>query len=110
MEYALVYNHRRRETPRPQEKAIDAQTAEDAAILTGLGIGTAFALLALMIVMITSVKMFSDGVLDRLSERATERRATMDAETRLKALAAVAAVTSLRGNAPISEPSEDADV
>ena len=63
-----------------------------------------------MIIMVTAVKMFSDGVLDRLSERATERRAAVDAETRLRGLAAVAAVTSLRGNATISESSEDADV
>lgn len=88
---------------------MDAQTAEDAAILTGLGIGTAFALLALMVIIVTGVKIFSDSVLDRLSERALERRSAADAETRLKSLAAIAAVTSLRGNALISESSKYAD-
>ena len=62
-----------------------------------------------MIAMVTGFRRFSDGVLDRLSERAEERRAAAAAEARLKALAAVAAVTVLRRGAQANESSQDAD-
>ena len=62
-----------------------------------------------MIAMVTGFRVFSYGVLDRLAERAEKRRAAADADTRLKALAAVAAVTALRRSAQPNESSEDAD-
>jgi hypothetical protein len=62
-----------------------------------------------MIAMVTAFRMFSDGVLDRLAERAEDRRTAAAAETRLKALAAVAAITALRRSARSNESSDDAD-
>ena len=59
-----------------------------------------------MIAMVTGFRVFSEGVLDRLAERAAERQAAADAETRLKALAAVAAVTALRRNDRADQSSE----
>ena len=59
-----------------------------------------------MIAMVTGFRMFSVGVLDRFAERTEKRRAAADAETRLKALAAVAAVTALRRNDRADQSSE----
>ena len=70
--------------------------------------GTAFALLVLLIVIVTAVRLVSGGVIDRLSEKMAARTARADAESRLKALAAVAAVTSLRGGAHLPGPSDNA--
>ncbi len=62
-----------------------------------------------MIIMVTGFRMLSEGVLDRVSEKAAARRGAAEAEARLRSLAAVAAVTVLRRDTPLPGSSEDAD-
>lgn len=65
--------------------------ADDAGILTGIGIGTAFGLLVAMMVVILAIRFF----VRRLNPGAAPDSSESDAETREKALAAVVAVTTL---------------
>ena len=78
-----------------EETTIEQVIAERAAILTGIGMGTAFSLLIMLIVMITVVRGFSDRVLARSAERAAVRAAQVEVEVRERALAAAIAVTAL---------------
>ncbi|MDA1349185.1 MAG: hypothetical protein O3A47_10050 [Chloroflexi bacterium] len=70
--------------------------------------GTAFALLLLLIAMIMIVRLISEQVIDRLSDKMAERTVKASADKRLMALAAVAAVTSLRGGSRVPGPSDNA--
>ena len=65
--------------------------ADDATILTGIGIGTAFGLLIAMMVVILAVRLITTRLLPAAAPGSSEG----DAETREKALAAVVAVTTL---------------
>ena len=70
--------------------------ADDAAILTGIGVGTAFGLLVAMIFVILAVRLLSARVLPALGERLPGR--SSETEARNKAVAAVVAVTTLMAN------------
>jgi Na+-transporting methylmalonyl-CoA/oxaloacetate decarboxylase gamma subunit len=70
---------------------IDQAIVEEAAILTGIGIGTAFGLLVMLMVVIFIVRLSSGYLL----ERAAMRAAREEAESRNRAHAAVAAVTAI---------------
>ena len=83
--------------------------ADDAGILTGIGVGTAFGLLVVLLTVIVVVRLFSERVLDRLAERSAVRAAEAEAESRDKALAAVIAVASLGGDHVPAEGSVDED-
>ena len=74
---------------------LDQQLIETAAILTGLGIGTAFGLLVVLMILILIVRQFSERVLDRSSAKAAAEIAASEQEAQNKARAAVAAVTAL---------------
>ena len=86
-------------SPCSEETAIDSAVAEEAAILTGIGIGTAFGLLILLMVAIVLVRLSSAGILGRIEIIAAARLREAEAESRDKALAAVVAVTALRSSA-----------
>ena len=74
---------------------IDQAIVEEAAILTGIGIGTAFGLLVMLMVVVFVVRLSSGYLLERASRRATIRTAHEEAEFRNRAHAAVAAVTAI---------------
>ena len=77
------------------EKNIESETIRDAAVLTALGMGTAFTLLVLMIVVITGFRQLSEQVLDRVGEKIRIRSKLTQSERRLRSLAAVIAITAL---------------
>ena len=81
---------------------IEQAIAEEAAILTGIGMGTAFALLILLMVVIVVVRHLSARILGRAAAQA----AATEAEARDKALAAVIGVAALRANPKRAEPGE----
>ena len=68
--------------------------ADDAAILTGIGIGTAFGLLVAMIVVITVARLITTHFFPTAAPGSSES----EAEARDKAVAAVVAVTTLLAN------------
>ncbi|MCH8205626.1 MAG: hypothetical protein IH956_01315 [Chloroflexi bacterium] len=74
---------------------IDQAIVEEAAILTAIGIGTAFGLLVLLIVVVAVVRVSSEFVLERVSGRAAAKAVQEEAESRNRAHAAVAAVTAI---------------
>lgn len=107
----MVYNHLRRESWTLRGTAINPdcikateaiaenaamvarvlqRCADDAGILTGIGIGTAFGLLVAMMVIIHAIRL----IVRRLNPRAFDSSEGAP-ETREKALAAVVAVTTL---------------
>ena len=84
---------------------IEQGIAEDAAILTAIGIATAFGLLVLLMVVIVLGRIFSARILAIEARRAAKRAAKTDAASRDKALAAVVAVSALlAGPAPVEGP------
>ena len=74
---------------------VDQDLIETAAILTGLGIGTAFGLLVVLMILIFVVRQISERILDRGSIKAAAEIAASAQEAQNKAQAAVAAVTAL---------------
>ncbi len=72
---------------------------EEAWILTAIGIGTAFAVLLILLGLIASIKLFSERLAPRFGWEATSspdsQAAPPDAESRNRALAAALAVTAL---------------
>jgi Na+-transporting methylmalonyl-CoA/oxaloacetate decarboxylase gamma subunit len=76
---------------------------QQAAMLTIIGIITAFGLLVLLMAVISIVGRLSTHVLDRAEREAAERIAKADAEAHDKALAALAAVTALLASAGRTE-------
>ena len=70
--------------------------------------GTAFALLLLLIAMIMIVRLISEQVIERLSDKMAERTVKAGTDKRLRALAAVVAVTSLGGGSSVPGPSDNA--
>ncbi len=74
---------------------LDRQLIETAAMLTGLGIGTAFGLLVVLMILVLIVRQVSERVLDRSSAKAAAETAASAQEAQNKAQAAVAAVTAL---------------
>ena len=74
---------------------IDPEIVEEAAILTGIGIGTAFGLLVLLMVVVAVVRLSSGYVLERASTRAAAKAVQEEAESRNRAQAAVGAVTAI---------------
>ena len=63
-----------------------------------IGIGTAFGLLLLLMLITVLVYWFNTYVLDKFAEKASRRKVQTDREARDKGLAAVIAVAALRGN------------
>ena len=87
----MVYNHPRHNPAPCEETTIDSQIAEEAAILTGIGMGTAFGLLIALMVVILLMRALSTRILARIAERA----AMETADARDRALAGVVAVSAL---------------
>lgn len=108
----MVYNHLRRESWALRGTAINPdcikateaiaenagrasrvlqRCADDAGILTGIGIGTAFGLLVAMMIIILAIRL----IVRLLNLGAAPDSSEGDPETREKALAAVVAVTTL---------------
>lgn len=87
----MVYNHLRHHSAPCEETTIDLQIAEDAAILTGIGMGTAFGLLIGLMVVILLMRALSARIVAGIAERS----AVESAEARDKALAGVVAVSAL---------------
>lgn len=77
---------------------MDQELAREAAILTAIGVTTAFGLLVLLMIVVNLVSLFSSRVIDRVERRAAAQAATAEAESREKALAAVVAVGALLGD------------
>ncbi len=103
----MVYNHGRHKATSSEATRIDQQLFQDAAILTGIGMGTAFVLLVVLVVVIVLAGRIS-ATLERRFSIATESgsAASSDDEAlaRDKALAAVVAVTALTsGSTPTAE-------
>ena len=73
---------------------IDLETAKEAAILTGIGMGTAFGLLVLLMVTILLVRQFFVQIFDGLMGDAAQSASTIGADSRDKALAAAIGVTA----------------
>ena len=74
---------------------LDQDLIETAAVLTGLGIGTAFGLLVVLMILIFFVRQVSERFLDRAGVKAAAEIAASAQESQNKAQAAVAAVTAL---------------
>ena len=74
---------------------LDQDLIEKAAVLTGLGIGTAFGLLVVLMILVFMVRQVSERILDRGSAKRAAEIAASAQEARNKAQAAVAAVTAL---------------
>ena len=74
---------------------IDPDIVEEAAILTVIGIGTAFGLLLLLKMVVAVVKVSSEFMLERGSRRTATKAVRDEAESRNRAHAAVAAVTAI---------------
>ena len=74
---------------------IDPVILEDASILTIIGIGTAFGLLLLLMVVVAVVRLFSSVILEGAARRARSKADRTEAESRNRAQAAVAAVTAI---------------
>ena len=90
-----------------EARKIDQQLFQDAAILTGIGMGTAFVLLVVLVVVIVSLGRVS-AVLERrfrnVNESGSPASSDDGALARDKALAAVVAVTALTsGSTPTTE-------
>ncbi len=103
----MVYNHGRHKTTTSEATRIDQQLWQDAAILTGIGMGTAFVLLVVLVIVIVFVGRISP-TLERRFRNVTESASAASSEdealARDKALAAVVAVTALtRGSIPTAE-------
>ena len=84
---------------------LDQGVAEEAAILTAIGIGTAFAVLVLLLVVTVLIRWMSDRVAQRTSEPAEtgpDGPAQQDTEARDRSLAAALAVTALLAARPRS--------
>lgn len=76
---------------------------EQAAILTIIGIITAFGLLVLLMAVVSVTGRLSTHVLDRAEREAAEQAFRADAEAHDKAVAAVAAVAALLSSAGQTE-------
>jgi Na+-transporting methylmalonyl-CoA/oxaloacetate decarboxylase gamma subunit len=77
---------------------LEQAAAEDAAILTAIGIGTAFSVLLLLLVVTLLIRRISDwlaGPTIEPAEGAPGQPAQEDAQARNRALAAALAVTAL---------------
>ena len=74
---------------------IDQEIVEEAAILTGIGIGTAFGLLVLLVVVVAILRLLSSFILDRSARRTQAKAEREESESRNRAHAAVAAVTAI---------------
>ena len=74
---------------------IDQAILEKAGTLTAIGIGTAFGLLLLLMVVVTVVRLFSNVILEGAARRARSKAARAEGESRDRARAAVAAVTAI---------------
>ena len=74
---------------------IDLETAKEAAILTGIGLGTAFGLLVFLMVTIVVVRQLFVQIFDRLVGDRSQSLATVGAGSRDKALAAAIGVTAV---------------
>ena len=103
-----MYNHWRHKATSSEVRAkIDQQLFQDAAILTGIGMGTAFVLLVVLVVVIVSVGRVSAAWGRRFrneTEPGSAASSDDEALARDKALAAVVAVTALTsGSTPTAE-------
>ena len=74
---------------------IDLETAKEAAILTGIGLVTAFGLLVFLMVTIVLVRQLFVQFFDRLVGDTAQSPATVGADSRDKALAAAIGVTAV---------------
>ena len=74
---------------------IDEAIVEEAAILTAIGIGAAFGLLVLLVVVVAILRLLSEGVLRMAARRAQAKVVREEAESRNRAHAAVAAVSAI---------------
>ena len=87
---------------------LDQGVAEDAAILTAIGIGTAFAVLLVLLVMTLLIRWISVRMEGRTSEPTDDAPAQPnqeDTQARNRALAAALAVTALLAARPRSDGS-----
>ena len=85
----------------PEEREITPEIAEEAAILTGIGMGTAFGLLLLLVAVTVVVRIVSEYI----SKRGAGDAVSAEADARERALAAVVGVTAFlaqgdRGDRP----------
>ena len=74
---------------------IDEAIVEEAAILTAIGIGAAFGLLVLLVVVVTTLRLLSESVLKVAARRAQAKVVREETESRNRAHAAVAAVSAI---------------
>ena len=81
--------------------------AEEAAILTGIGIVTAFGLLVILMLIILMVRMAVERILRVATPGVTAAPVGSDAEARNKALAAVIAVTAVRAASHAAGSADD---
>ena len=91
---------------------VDPAIAEEALILTAIGIGTAFVVLVLLLVVILLIGVFNRYMQDDppLSATADSQTDEEEAEARDRALAAALAVTALRASRPQASLSAGEDV
>ena len=74
--------------------------------MTGIGIGTAFGLLAVLLIVIQLVRWFSVTIVTAAEERAERRSASADAAAHDKAMAAAIAVSALLAGPALPESVE----
>lgn len=75
--------------------------------MTGIGIGTAFGLLVVLMLVIVLIRLVSAHVLEPLAIRQAAQSAAVGAGPRDKALAAAIAVTALRSDPDRAESTGD---
>ena len=75
--------------------------------MTGIGIGTAFGLLVVLMLVIVLIRLVSAHVLEPLAIRQAAHSAAVGAGPRDKALAAAIAVTALRSDPDRAESTGD---
>jgi len=78
---------------------VDPAIAEEAMILTAIGMGTAFIVLVLLLVVVSLIGVFNRYVSDDATD-SDSKPEEEDAEARDRALAAALAVTALRASRP----------
>jgi Na+-transporting methylmalonyl-CoA/oxaloacetate decarboxylase gamma subunit len=81
---------------------VDPAIAEEALILTAIGIGTAFVVLVLLLIVILLIGVFNRYLQDDppLSTASDSQPDEQDPEARDRALAAALAVTAIRASRP----------
>lgn len=84
----------------------DIQLIQDAGVLTGIGIVTAFGLLVLLMITTSLTGQLTTRVFDRTYREHVPTSEELERERRDKALAAIAAVTAVIENPDILDKSE----